>query len=208
MTGHDPVSSLLPNDMRSLAFLVLVLAAMTGACGDPFALQPAGIVNAVDTVEMYAVNGTPLDRPSGYSIGERDPGSRLVRLGLEARSFDFLYRIDATTGPEFAPFSVVSPAPAGQSTAGRSGFLATTAGFDAIKEAEQVGFVIDKPVQLVEGKVILARSAISATCFIQIPYYSKIEVLSFDPVARSVKFRILSNVNCGYRGLEPGLPTR
>ena len=194
--------------MRSLAFLILVLTAMTGACGDPFALQPAVILNAVDTVEIYAVNGTPLDRPSGYSIGERDAGSRLVRLGLEARSFDFLYRIDATNGPEFAPFSVVSPPPAGQSTAGQSGFLASTAGFDAIKEAEQVGYVTDKPVKLVEGTVLLARSTISASCFVQIPYYAKIEVISFDPAARSVKFRILSDVNCGYRGLEPGLPTR
>ena len=39
-------------------------------------------------------------------------------------------------------------------------------------------------------------------------YPAVIRFLGFDPVQRSVKFRILANVNCGYRGLEPGLPKR
>jgi hypothetical protein len=34
------------------------------------------------------------------------------------------------------------------------------------------------------------------------------EVLSFNPDERSVTFRILTNINCGYRGLEAGLPTK
>ena len=36
--------------------------------------------------------------------------------------------------------------------------------------------------------------------------YGKIEILAIDPVARSVTFRYLVNNNCGYLGLEPGLP--
>ncbi len=36
----------------------------------------------------------------------------------------------------------------------------------------------------------------------------KLEVLGFTPVARSVTFRILVNNNCGYRGLELGIPEK
>jgi hypothetical protein len=33
-------------------------------------------------------------------------------------------------------------------------------------------------------------------------------VLSVDLVERRVDFQVLVNANCGYRGLEPGLPTQ
>ena len=192
--------------MRILAIIPVVLAAVIGACGDPFAVIPASVSNTVDTVEIYAVNGTPLDKASGYVIPDRSP----VRIGLDSPryNFDFLYRIDGTNGPEFAPYSVVTPVAASTSNAGRAGFLAASSSFDAITEAEQTGFVVDKPVKLAVGQVWFVRSGLPNGCFLGIPYYAKLEVLSFDSGQRSVKFRILANVNCGYRGLEPGLPKR
>jgi hypothetical protein len=39
-------------------------------------------------------------------------------------------------------------------------------------------------------------------------YYAKLRVLAVDAAARRIDFEILVNTNCGYRGLEPGLPTR
>jgi hypothetical protein len=39
-----------------------------------------------------------------------------------------------------------------------------------------------------------------------VPKYAKLEVLSFDEAARTVTFRILIDENCGFKGLEPGLP--
>jgi hypothetical protein len=33
-------------------------------------------------------------------------------------------------------------------------------------------------------------------------------VLAVDDVARTVTFRILTDDNCGFKGLEPGLPDR
>jgi len=39
-----------------------------------------------------------------------------------------------------------------------------------------------------------------------LPKYGKLEVVSFDDVARSVTFRILTDDNCGFKGLQPGLP--
>ena len=192
--------------MRILNLFPVVAAVLLAACNDPFAVLPASISNTVDTVEVYAVNGTPLDKPSGYVIPDRSP----LRIGIDTPryNFDFLYRIDATTGPEFVPFSVVTPVPVGTSAAGRAGFLATTSTFDAITEAEQTGFVVDKPAKLVVGQVMYARSGLPNGCYLGIPYYAKLQILSFDASQRSVKFQILANVNCGYRGLEPGLPKR
>lgn len=192
--------------MRILALVPVVAAAILTACNDPFAVLPASITNTVDTVEVYAVNGTALDKPSGYVLPIRSP----LRIGIDTPSynFDFLYRINATTGPEFVPYTVITPVPAGTSAAGRSGFLATTSTFDAITEAEQTGFVVDKPVTLTVGQVLFVRSGLPNGCYLGIPYYAKLQVLSFDPGQRSVKFQILVDINCGYRGLEPGLPKR
>jgi hypothetical protein len=39
-------------------------------------------------------------------------------------------------------------------------------------------------------------------------YYAKLHVLAIDTVARRIDFEILDNVNCGYKGLEVGLPRR
>jgi len=41
-----------------------------------------------------------------------------------------------------------------------------------------------------------------------IPYYAKMQVLFIDDAARAIRFRILTDINCGYRGLQPGLPTK
>jgi len=192
--------------MRILAVLPVVAAALLAACNDPFAILPASISNTVDTVEIYAVNGTAIDKASGYVIPDRSP----VRIGMDAPryNFDFLYRIDPTTGGEFVPYSAVTPVAASSSASGRAGFLASSSTFEAITQAEQTGFVVDKPVKLEVGLVLQARSGLPNGCFLGIPYYAKLQVLSFDPVQRSVKFQILANVNCGYRGLEPGLPKR
>ena len=41
----------------------------------------------------------------------------------------------------------------------------------------------------------------------ELPRYGKFHVLAVDPVARSLKLETLVNQNCGYRSLEPGLPS-
>jgi hypothetical protein len=39
-----------------------------------------------------------------------------------------------------------------------------------------------------------------------LPRYGKFHVLGVDLVARTVTLEMLVDLNCGYRGLEPGIP--
>ena len=191
--------------MRISSLLAVVLAAVLVACGNPLALLPASIASTVDTVEMFSVNGTGIDKASAYVIPERRP----VRLGVDATryNFDFVYRL-TLTGPEFAPYAAVAANNDTTITSGKSAFQVTTTPFDAITLAEQVGYEPNKPLKLAVGQVMYVRSALPNGCYLSIPYYAKLEVLSFDEAARSVKFRVLVDINCGYRGLETGIPTK
>ena len=58
------------------------------------------------------------------------------------------------------------------------------------------------------GKVYYLRATLSGTCSLGVPYYAKMEILAIDAPTRSMRFRIVTNVNCGYRGLELGLPKK
>jgi hypothetical protein len=189
--------------------LLFGLVGLTG-CNDPFAILPATRTNTVDTLELFAVNGTSLSRPSGYSLAIK----ALLRLGLDpppvlnAPPFDFMYRIDPTAGPQFAPYGAVAVPNPNQIESGRPGLQTTPTPFDEITEGQQIGYTVDSAFALTPGLRFYARSSLPNNCFLGIPYYAKIEVLELIDSTRSVKFRILTNNNCGYRGLEPGIPTR
>lgn len=189
--------------MRALLFVAAVTLVGTAACDDPFALGPATIENRVDTLRLYAVNGTPLTRPSALLLATK----ATYRLGVDflPYNFDFLYRIDPARGPELVPYAAVATT---SGVTGRPGFIETGATFEAIAIAEQTGYVTDTAVVLTPGKVLYLRSGVPNGCFLLIPYYAKLEVLDFDAAERSVRFRMLVNNNCGYRGLAPGIPDK
>src|ERR1051326_2240262 len=114
------------------ALLFLAATTALGAC-DPLSLNPATIDNRVDSVRIWAVNGTPVSLPSGYDVTLR---SR-VRLD-QVTTFDFVYAIAPDGGHVFLPIAAI--APTGRTT-GNPGLLATTTPFDSITVAQQVGYV-------------------------------------------------------------------
>src|SRR5258706_7984992 len=73
--------------MRYLTLLLLACS-LAAACGNPNGLT-AYISNTPDTVSLYALSGTPVALPSGYSI----PARSAVRTDA-ASSFDFAFDID------------------------------------------------------------------------------------------------------------------
>ena len=64
------------------------------------------------------------------------------------------------------------------------------------------GYVTDDAVPVALGERYIVRSRV--VCSIGVPLYAKIEIIGFED--NSLILKVLANVNCGYRGLEPGLP--
>ena len=182
------------------AFCALLAAAALEGCGDPLSLLPANITNREDTVTVFAATGTPLSLPSGYIIQAR----QRVRLD-QVSSFDFIYDVDPAGRTVLLPLgAVVSTG----NTTGLPGFLAIPTPFDQIVLAEQLGYVTKDTVVAEVGKTFYVRALLDGSCALGVPYYAKMEVLSVDTPTRSMRFRIVTNINCGYRGLQLGIPKK
>lgn len=176
-----------------------ITLALLVACEDPFALPAASRENVVDTVSLWAVSGTPLERPSAFVI--------LVNQAMTVRTdqtanFDFAFDLD--------PAGQALLLPTGALRLGRgSGVLVTTEPFDSITVAPGSGYQDSLAVTVSPGTVAVIRSR-PTDCFFQltVSLYAKLRVLVVDAVERRMDFEVLANTNCGYRGLEPGFPTR
>jgi hypothetical protein len=183
-----------------LALAALALASQTLSCGDPLSLLPPAFPNRVDTVSVYAVTGTPIFQPSGYVISIRSA----VRLDFFP-SFDFAYHIDDAGKRSFLPYDLVTGS---ERTSGNPGLQPTETPFEAIDVAQQLGYIVRDTVEVLPGQVYYVRSELAQGCAFGTPFYAKLQVLAVDDSARAVRFQILNNINCGYRGLTVGLPTR
>jgi len=183
----------------SLLFVALALAA---ACGDPLGLPPPAIVNRTDTVSLYALSGTPVTAPSAYVIGFR----QVVRTDQSATGFDFAFDIDTLGRPVLLPTGALGLPRA-------SGFQRTLHAFDSVTVAPTGTYQSDSAMAVDSNAVMILHSRPLVCSFgITSIYYAKLHVLAIDttsgPGGRRIDFEILTNINCGYRGLEPGLPKR
>jgi hypothetical protein len=178
--------------------LVPALIVVGTSCSDSNSLGNPAFANAERVDTLYALIGTPVQTPSAYSI----QGSRRVRTDTTS-AFDFAYNLQMDGSHVFVPRAVLGI----DSTASvRPGLQPRTETFEAITEAPSNGYVTDQVVPITVGDRYVARSRI--VCTIGVPTYAKLEVLAVDDVARTVTFRILTDDNCGFKGLEPGLPDR
>jgi hypothetical protein len=177
--------------------LGLLACAAIAACGNPNALPPAYITNAVDTVSLYALSGTPIALPSAYSI----ISNHVVRTD-QGSPFDFAFDIDTTGTSRVYPTGALK---LGQA----SGVLLSAQDFDSIKIAPTSTYNLDSS-QVVNVNTVLILHSSSVSCSYGIPafYYAKLHVLTIDTTSsvRRIDFEILTNLNCGYRGLQPGVP--
>jgi hypothetical protein len=185
--------------MRPLRPLLLVCLALVAACGNPFDLPRTTLANVIDTVTLYALDGTPPRTPSGYDLGNYPPEAVLIQNG---RPFDFAVDLDSLNRAVLLPTGALHLGRA-------SGVQATTLPFDSIKIAPSSGFQLDSAVTLDVGARAIVHSR-QETCSFQIPafYYGKLEILAVDTLTRRITFRILVDGSCGYRGLEEGVPSR
>ena len=188
--------------MRFLRPRAALLPAATGlavlaACGEPFGLPTARVANQLDTVSLFALDGTPLSAPAAYQL----EGRLRVRTDRSA-AFDFAFNIDSLGRAVLLPTGALGLGEA-------SGIRLMTTPFDSITVAPNGGYEAKQAVGVTTGTVAVVRSrpltcSFGATVFL----YGKLRVLAIDAGTRRLDFQILVDTNCGYRGLEPGLPHR
>jgi hypothetical protein len=184
--------------MRLIPAYLVVLVTLA-ACSDTNGLPDATILNAERTETLYSLVGTPVRTPSAYSI---DGGLR-VRTDTTS-NFDFAYNVEADGRRVLIPRAALGIDP---DASVNPGFQLRSESFEAINEAASNGYITDRVVPVAIGERYVVRSRITCNT-IGVPKYGKIEIVSFDELARTVTFRVLTNDNCGFKGLQPGLPDR
>jgi hypothetical protein len=174
----------------------LLFVLWVAACSDNNGLPDATLTNVERTDTLYSLIGTPVATPSGYALD----GGRRIRTD-QSDAFDFAYNIEPDGRHVFIPRAAF-----GIDTVNTAnpGFQARSESFEAIRSARSDGYVSDEVVPIALGDRFVVRSRV--TCSIGVPKYAKLEIVSFDDAAGIVTFRILIDDNCGFRGLEPGLP--
>ncbi len=181
---------------RSLAAGLIAVIAL--ACGDPNSLADATVPNADKSVTLFALTGTPIAAPSAYSVGD----GVTVRTDQNG-AFDFAFNIDASNQAVMLPLAVLGLGVTGGINAG---FLRTDLAYDALLLAPLNGYVTADTVRVALGERYVVRSRVVCGG-LGVPKYGKLEITAIDAVSRSITFRIMTDDNCGYRGLAPGLPT-
>jgi hypothetical protein len=176
----------------------ILATAVLLACSDANSIPAATATNAVDTVVVYAISGTEVFRPSGYAMTQRNA----VRLD-NTTSADFGYDRTPDGRDVILPGRMLGhPGASGVDP----GLQHTDLAFDSITVAETNNYKTLDTVAVAVGDVLYLRSRIPANCFLGVPAYGKVEVLGFDAVNRTLRFRVLANLNCGYKSLQPGIP--
>jgi hypothetical protein len=171
--------------------------ALVAACEDPFARGDATHPNRVDTLSLWALSGTAVHLPSAYVLATKS----VVRTDQTA-TFDFAFDLGPGNEARLLPTDVLG-------LTGGSGLRIVNQPFASITVAPDGGYEDSSHVVVVVGTVVLARSRADFTCVVAtLPYYAKLHVLALDVTDRRVDFEILTDNNCGYRGLEPGIPPR
>jgi hypothetical protein len=179
------------------ALFVTSLATLLAACRSSTGLPAAAVSNVEDTVSLYALDGTSLSAPSGFSIS----GNQAVRTD-HTSAFDFAFNITPTGTALLLPTGAVGLGVG-------SGIAKVSTPFGSLTLPPDTGYADSTGVQADSGLVAVVRSRVAQCYFGTLAsYYGKIEVLQVDTIARRVDLRVLMDVNCGYRGLEPGLPSQ
>ena len=181
--------------------VVLGVVLFSAGCDNTLALPPAGAPNIIDTVTLHALQGTPINSPSGFD----------VILGLEARTdgqsqgFDIAFDIDGEgRGLIFTTGALGLDA--------ISAIQASNRAFGDILIAPLEDYTLDSAIVVGVDSVFIVRSrSTTLGCVFylgQLPRYGKFHVLDLNLDTRQITLENLVNINCGYRSLEFGIPTR
>jgi len=185
------------NPALAVSSALLVVA----ACDNPLALPAPTDGSVVDTFTLGALRGTLITTPSGYNLLFRE----LARTDRGTESFDFAFDID----PDNTPLIFTTGA---LGLGASSAIQMSNQAFADIRVAPLDDYERDSALTVGKDSIFIIRSApttFGCVFFIgALPRYGKFRVLAVDLNARLITLEGLVNVNCGYRSLEPGLPTQ
>jgi len=189
--------------LRILTVGVLSAAVVASACTDPIHLRASDGVR-FDTLTVSALSGTAPSLPSAVDLFS----SQAVVVDGAAR-FDAAFDIVSATQVRIIPVKLVVTSLSGVRLVGLHKVVGT---FDAITLAPTGPYQQDSAVTVAPGDLVViqtTRALPGEFCQFAIsPYlYAKLNVLSIDTTARTIKFQLGVDPNCGFRSLQPGLPT-
>ncbi|UCG86854.1 MAG: hypothetical protein JSW71_23660 [Gemmatimonadota bacterium] len=191
--------------MRSISFAPFALAGsvtfalgVATGCGDSTGLGPAVFTNFVDTVTLAALRDTPVPAASGFDM----VFGRLARTD-QGQPFDFAFDIDDEGTAVLFPAGLMG-------FQKEPGWRRSNQEFAEIARAPTEDYTVDSPLTVALDDVFIARSRNSSSgCGYlgSLPRYGKFRVLELNFEERSLTLEVLVDLNCGFRGLEPGVPT-
>jgi len=182
---------------RFLRPILLLALAVAIACSDANSIGDPTEANAIDTVTLWALEGTPIAVPSGYNIS-----GGAIRTDQRV-DFEFAYNVrklaDGTYQRVFLPRAALGLS----STDADPALIRRDQTFDEITRAPNNGYTADSAVPIQQGERYVVRSRVVCTS-LGVPLYGKLEILSFGD--STVTFKVLTDLNCGFKDLLPGLP--
>ncbi len=181
--------------------VVLAVVLFSAGCDNTLALPPASVPNVVDTVTLSALQGTSINSASGFDVTLR----RTARTDRQSEAFDIAFDID--DGGRALIFTTGA-----LGLNARSAIQSSDRAFGDIVIAPLEDYQLDSALVVGVDSVFIVRSrptSFGCVFFLgQLPRYGKFHVLDLSLETRQITLENLVNVNCGYRSLEFGIPTR
>ena len=184
----------------ALALVALPIAAAVGCSSDPYAPKALYPVSS-DTIRVLALNGTAAEARSGVRLLTAQS-----TVPDYSQAFDFALDIDANGKILLIPRSkVVSCSSICQ--LGVKIFPTDSVEFDKLYDAPKSGYKYDSVTTIPLGATV---AFVTKDIFCQpsnistYDLYAKMIVDSIRLSDRAIYARIVSDPNCGFRGLVPG----
>ena len=182
---------------RFLVALLVVFTFALGACQD-IASPSASYPTIADTLRASALNGTP--RGSRSALNLYTPAVTVPNGNLD---FDLAFDIDANGNTLLIPVSRIAVC----TRVCQVGLqIVTDSTFEQLTRARTRGYTYDSVTTVPTGKpvLIVAKAFACSGDLYSSDLYAKLVVDSVHAGDRTIFFRIVTDPNCGFRGLVPG----
>ncbi|HEU4631298.1 MAG TPA: hypothetical protein VFS08_16215 [Gemmatimonadaceae bacterium] len=191
---------------RRAAAAALLLAAGLAACGDPLEFE-AGFDTVESTVTVHALNDVPIAYAAAVLLAPSPIGVRPAG----DYTFDLAVDFDESGAASLYPVDLIAQ-PGVISIARTVGIQKLTeVAYGDLERAPNSGYTYGEAVPIAVGDVAAIQSNAHPYCansFLSSTLWAKLEVLALDPAARTARFRVRVDPNCGFRGLQTGRPSR